>query len=503
MAERFDFVIAGAGTAGCLLAARLSEDPAVAVALVEAGPDYGPYDDGGWPAEMLDARGIPVTHDWEHEGDASLLRARIVGGCSAHNACFVVWGARGDYDEWADAAPGWSFAELEPYLRRGEAGLGTRLPEARELSAFHHGALEAAARLGIPRLEDFNDLDTGAGIAPVPLNARGPVRWNSAFAYLDSARARPNLEVIAETLVDRVAIDKGAATGLVVRARGEQRELAAGTVVLASGAYGSPAILLRSGIGPEPALRELGIEPVAGLEGVGANLIEHPGVTLYFEPGDELRDSLAAQHEAGLLFQGQCAIRAASELCAEGLWDLQLLPWASPKASEPVEGPFETHISIFAMKPASRGQVALRSTDPDERPGVEQRFLSDPDGRDLSVLLDGVARARELVATEPLASALAGEAGPATGITERAELEEWAGANARGFFHPVGTCAMGPASEPAAVVDERGAVHGIVGLHVADASIMPTIPRANTNLPTTAVADRIAALLASRGSAAI
>ena len=503
MADRFDFVIAGAGTAGCLLATRLSEDPAISVGLVEAGPDYGHYDGGGWPAEMLDARGIPVTHDWGLEGDASLLRARIVGGCSAHNACFVVWGARGDYDEWAEAAPGWSFAALEPYLRRAEADLETRLPEGRELSAFHHGALDAAARLGIPRLEDFNDLDTAEGIAPVPLNARGPVRWNSAFAYLDAARARPNLEVIADTLVDRVAIDDGAATGLVVRAAGGERELAAGAVVLASGAYGSPAILLRSGIGPEPALRGLEIEPVAVLEGVGANLIEHSGVTIYFEPGDELRDSLAAQHAAGLLFQGQCGIRAASGLCEEGLWDLQLLPWASPKASEPVEGPFETHISIFAMKPASRGLVTLRSADPDERPRVEQRFLSDPGGRDLSVLLDGVARARDLVATEPLASALAGEAGPAAGIAERATLEEWARANVRGFFHPVGTCAMGPASESMAVVDQRGAVHGIAGLHVADASIMPTIPRANTNLPTTAVADRIAALLASRAPAAI
>ena len=222
--EHFDVLIVGAGTAGCVLAARLSEDPAVSVCLVEAGPDYGPYDAGRWPPEILDARAIPVTHDWGLEGDASLLRARIVGGCSAHNACFVVWGARDDYDEWAAAYPEWSFAALEPCLRLAENALATRIPESNELSAFHQGVLEAAATLGIPRLDNFNDLDAGEGIAPIPLNAHAAVRWNTAFAYLDPARQRPNLRVLGDTLVDRILLEGArSARGAFVRERTANR----------------------------------------------------------------------------------------------------------------------------------------------------------------------------------------------------------------------------------------------------------------------------------------
>ena len=369
------------------------------------------------------------------------------------------------------------------------------------------GRSRRPARLGIPRLEDFNDLDTGAGIAPIPLNAHAarcagtPLSPTSIPPGLD-----PTSEVIAETLVDRVADRRGAPrTGLVRPGAGRASASSPPAPSFsASGAYGSPAILLRSGIGPEPALRELGIEPVAGLEGVGANLIEHPGVTLFFEPGDELRDSLAAQHEAGLLFQGQCAIRAASELCEEGLWDLQLLPWASPKASEPVEGPFETHISIFAMKPASRGQVALRSTDPDAAAGGRAAVPE----RSRRARPVGAARrrsARPRARRDRAARLRARGRGRSGDRDHRARRTRGVGGGERRAVSSIPSAPARWAPHPSrpAVVDERGAVHGIVGLHVADASIMPTIPRANTNLPTTAVADRIAALLASRGSAAI
>ena len=197
----------GGGTAGCVLAARLSEDPGRTVCLVEAGPDYGRYAEGHWPSDMLDARTLPMSHLWENEpDDRSASRARILGGCSAHNACLVVWGSREDYDEWGD---GWTFAELEPYLRRAEATIRTRTDRTDDLSPFHRALLEAGPAVGLPRLEDLNDLDATVGIAPAPVNAVGAVRWNTAFAYLDEARSRPNLTIVADTLVDRVEIVAG------------------------------------------------------------------------------------------------------------------------------------------------------------------------------------------------------------------------------------------------------------------------------------------------------
>ena len=500
-----DVLILGGGTAGCTLAARLSADQSCSVRLVEAGPDYGPYQDGRWPREILDARAVPKTHDWGLEDDVSLLRARIVGGCSAHNACFVAWGAREDYEEWGPhGGERWTFASLEPRLRRAEVELRTRDPGPHELSVWHQGALEAAVAHGVPRLGSFNDLNAAEGVAPIPLNAVGDVRWSTAFAYLDPARARPNLELVADALVDRVVLDGDQAIGALARVGRELREFRASCVVVAAGAYGSPTILMRSGIGPEDHLRGLGIPVALARPGVGSNLIDHSGVNVFFQPNERLTAELRVQEERGLLFQGQCAIRARTDACPEGLWDLHLLPWASrirtwpgqPEA-EIIEGDYEAHISVFAMKPASRGRVLLRSADPDALPLVEQRFLSDPGDRDLATIVEGVERVRELAAAPQLAGLIDHEAFPGPSVSDRESLAAWVREAVRGYFHPVGTCAMGPTSDKLAVVDATGGVHGIENLYVADASVMPTIPRANTNLPTAAIAERMAELIAA------
>lgn len=501
--HRFDVLILGGGTAGCVLAAGLSADPSRSVCLLEAGPDYGPYDRDGWPGEMLDARAVPTTHDWGLEDDVSLLRARIFGGCSAHNACFVAWGAREDYDEWsADDLERWKFASLEPYLRRAERRLHTREPSPNEISAWHRAALAAAVASGFPRLGSFNDLDVAEGVAPIPLNAVGDVRWNTAFAYLDAARDRPNVELVAGATIDRVLLDGGRAVGAIARVGGEEHQLEAGCVVLAAGAYGSPAILMRSGIGPAEHLDELGIPVRISRPGVGSNLIDHSGVSVFFQPTDRLAAELRDQERRGLLFQGQCAIRVQTSTCSERLWDLHLLPWASrirpdgPEA-EMIAGEFDTHVTVFAMKPASRGSVRLRSADPESLPLVEQRFLSDAEGRDLAAVVEGVERVRDLATAAELAELIDHEASPGRSVADRDALASWAKQAVRGYFHPVGTCAMGPASNERAVVDSAGRVHGLEALYVADASVMPTIPRANTNLTTVALAEALAELIAA------
>jgi len=437
----FDTLVVGGGTAGCVLAARLSEDDDRSVCLIEAGPDYGPYEGGRWPADMLDARRLAFSHSWETDReDRSQLRARIIGGCSAHNACVALRGAPSDYDEWGH---GWSHAELEPFLDRSERELRVRPTERDELSPWHAAFAE------------------DAGDDPIlhPVNAVGTVRWNAAFAYLDPARPRANLTVIADTLVDAVVHDGGRATGV----RSSAGEIGAGEVVLTASAYGSPAILLRSGIGPETGLP------------VGENLLDHVGVGIGWDGTPELQRAVREFAKQRPTFMAQVSVRASSSACPAGVWDLFLFP-----AIDETNGRYDVSAAVFAMKPRSRGRVRLNDLDPRTPLAIEHGFLADE--RDAGVLVEGFERLREL-GTAPAVRPYAGaesRPGPAVGAHEHVA------ATARGFFHPVGTCGIG------SVVDGDGRVLGFENLVVADASIMPTIPRANTNVSVAAVAERIA-----------
>jgi choline dehydrogenase-like flavoprotein len=424
---RFDVLVAGGGSAGCVLAARLSEDGRQ-VGLVEAGPDYGPYDEGRWPADMLDARSLAFSHAWETDReDRSQLRARIIGGCSAHNACVLIAGLPEDYDEWGE---GWSHAAIEPYLRRAEREMRTRVIEREELSPWHAAFAEAAGDDAILH----------------PVNAVGTVRWNAAFAYLDPARSRDNLTILADTLVERVLLEGDRAVGLATSAG----ELRAGTVVLAAGAYGSPGILLRSGID------------------AGDGLSDHVGVGFRFDGTERLRSEAAEHERARPLFMSQVTVALAGR-------DI----FVFPSLERGPEG-YEVSVAVFAMKPRSRGTVRLTSPDPRAPLAIDHGFLTDP--HDAEVLADGVERLRGLVDGDVLGAYADREHSPGRDVGAREHVE----ANARGFFHPVGTCALGR------VVDGDGRVLGIDGLVVADASVMPTIPRANTNLSTLAVAERLA-----------
>jgi choline dehydrogenase-like flavoprotein len=441
MHVRYDVVIAGGGTAGCVLAGRLTEDPKRSVCLVEAGPDYGPYGRGAWPSDLLDGRVLALdSHCWERddEEDRSQLRARVLGGCSAHNACVILRGADADYNEWG---LGWSADELRPYLDRAEAGFATRALDRDELS---------------PWLRSFADAAPSSAIVhPVNMTTDG-ARWNAAFAWVDPARSRENLTIAADTLVDRVLLDETRAVGVSTSAG----DIHGDTVIITASAYGSPAILLRSGIGPDVGLP------------VGENLVDHVGTGIGWEPTHTLlADWKAWELEHELAFAG-VTLEARSRLCEEGVCDLFMFPASDPG--------YEISGAVFAMKPQSRGRVTLTSSDPRAPLDIEHGFLADE--ADVSVLVEGFEQFRELARSEQVRRYAARETRPG----ERVSAEEHVRATARGFFHPTGTCRIG------SVVDERGRVFGYEGLVVADASIMPTIPRANTNLTTAAIAEKIA-----------
>jgi choline dehydrogenase len=482
-----DTLVVGAGSAGCVAAARLAADPRHRVTLLEAGPDFGAQAAGQWPPALLDASQDAMdTCDWGFPGGVSATRGKVVGGCSAINGCGILAGLDEDYDAWSAHAPGWSAATLRPYLARAEQAIGARVAELGDLDPWRRRFYDAALELGAAARPRFDG--QGDGVGPIAMNVAGTTRVNAAFAYLDPVRGRPNLEIVPDTLADRVVFDGRRAIGVEVRTPGGSRTLHARRVVICAGAYASPAILVRSGIGPPRTLAALGIEPRASLLGVAEGLRDHPLVDVPLLASAALRQR-SSEHARG-------APRIAQVLLREGRpgipWELQLGPWSTELT--PADGerlPFGyCGITATLATPRSLGRVAISSRDPEQLPEIKHGFLSDRDGLDVARLAAGVERARALAATASISEVASLEPGHAA--LHGAALDEWIRREVGGNFHPVGTCRMGLPSDPMAVVDDGGRVIGVDGLRVIDASILPGLPRANTHLTVLAVAERLA-----------
>ena len=495
---RFDFVIVGAGTAGSVLAARLTEQPDVRVLLLEAGPADGP-ERMSVPAVWPTLIGSEV--DWRYstvpqpglEGAAiPYPRGRVLGGSSAINAMFHQRGHRSAIDSWAAAgATGWSYDDLLPYFRRSERthGLDPRYrgvdgPMRPERVAPHipaaRAALSALQGLGYPVSADLNGAQA-EGAAWNEVTISDGVRQSAADAYLRPLLDRRNLTVVTSALVNRLVITNGRCTGVEYTHGGIlQRAHAHAEVVLCAGAIGSPQLLMLSGIGPADGLRAHNLEPLVDLPGVGANLADHPlGLVVYASPGP-LPGTASGTADV------VAAVRTDPALMAP---NLHIFFGGIPLAPSSMLGQSGFTVGFALLAPRSRGAVTLASADPGTAPRIDPGLLSDY--RDVADMLAGLRLARAVGTSPALAPWRTHEVFPAAAVQTGDQLQRSGSVGT--YFHPVGTCKLG--TGPDAVVDLHLRVHGVDGLRVVDASVMPSLPAANTNATVLAIAERAAAII--------
>ncbi|WP_337159365.1 GMC family oxidoreductase [Pseudomonas putida] len=523
----FDYVVVGAGPAGCLLANRLSADPSCRVLLLEAGG----RDNYPWihiPVGYLYCIGNPRT-DWCFKTEAQpglggrslgYPRGKVLGGCSSINGMIYMRGQAADYDRWAEQGnDGWAWKDVLPLFKASErhfAGASDshgaegewRVEQQRYSWPILDAFRDAAEQTGIAKVADFNTGDN-AGCGYFQVNQRSGVRWNASKAFLRPVQDRPNLTVLTGVQVDQVILENARATAVKARWQGAwhafkaQRE-----IILCAGAIGSPGILQRSGIGPRKLLEGLGIGVRHELPGVGGNLQDHLQLRLIYQIRNtrtlnQIANSLWGKMGMGLRYlydrSGPLAmapsqlgafVRSGPEQATANL-QYHVQPLSLERFGEPLHRFPAFTASVCNLRPASRGRIDIRSADMLAAPSIDPNYLSDP--QDLNVAADAIRITRRIVQAPALAAFDPREYLPGPALQTEAQLHEAAGKIGTTIFHPVGTCRMG--CGPLDVVDNQLRVQGVPGLRVADASIMPQIVSGNTCSPTLMIAEKAAQLI--------
>ena len=515
---KYDVVIVGGGSAGCTLAARLSEDPARSVLLLEAGPDFP--DPDHLPDEIRTgsnnaASEVDSPFNWSYQATGSakqskpmeIARGKVIGGSSSVNGQMFLRGLPEDYDSWAEQGNDeWSFINVLPYFRKLETDLDIRddfhgsdgpIPVRRmergQTLPIYEAFLQSALDAGFPYNADMNHPDsTGAGM--VPMNNPGNIRMSAALAYLNPVRQRLNLTVRGKVLARRILFDGSRATGVEVESGGERFTVEGNEIVLCAGGIASPQLLLLSGVGPAGELRQLGIPVVLDLPGVGRNLRDHPMALVEFAPSDGVE-----------LASNQPRIQTGLRYTARGSssrndMQITLTTYVGGHTGDPIAGSGRhneqnAHFTVILESAESAGVLSLHSADPAEAPRLDYRYLEEE--RDRRRMREAIRLCVELLDHESLRPLVRKVLNPDECDLESDEvLDDWLHENIATTFHSCGTCKMGPSSDPQAVVDQYCRVRGLQGLRVVDLSVAPDVVRANTNATAIMIAERAAGWIA-------